>query len=58
MRVPYGNFTPFRIPEGCEVEDEILLLMSDAMGTAYWSIENAGVKKGDTAIVLGCGPVG
>jgi S-(hydroxymethyl)glutathione dehydrogenase / alcohol dehydrogenase len=26
--------------------------------TAYWSVENAGVKKGDTVIVLGCGPVG
>ena len=58
MRVPYGNFTPFRIPDDCEVEDEKLLLMSDAMATAYWSVENAGVKKGSTVIVLGCGPVG
>lgn len=58
MRVPYGNFTPFRIPDDCEVEDEKLLLMSDAMGTAYWSVENAGVKKGNTVIILGCGPVG
>lgn len=58
MRVPYANFTPFKIPESCEVEDEKLLLMSDAMATAYWSVENAGVKKGNTVIVLGCGPVG
>jgi S-(hydroxymethyl)glutathione dehydrogenase/alcohol dehydrogenase len=58
MRVPYANFTPFRIPEDCEVEDEKLLLMSDAMATAYWSVENAGVKKGSTVIILGCGPVG
>ncbi|KMT22132.1 zinc-dependent alcohol dehydrogenase [Clostridium cylindrosporum] len=58
MRVPYGNFTPFKIPENCEVEDEKLLLMSDAMATAYWSVDNAGVKKGDTVVVLGCGPVG
>jgi S-(hydroxymethyl)glutathione dehydrogenase/alcohol dehydrogenase len=58
MRVPYGNFTPFKIPENCEVEDEKLLLMSDAMATAYWSVENAGVKRGSTVIVLGCGPVG
>lgn len=58
MRVPYANFTPFKIPEDSEVEDEKLLLMSDAMGTAYWSVENAGVKKGNTVIVLGCGPVG
>jgi len=58
MRVPYGNFTPFRIPDDCETEDEKLLLISDAMATAYWSVLNAGVKKGDTVIILGCGPVG
>jgi S-(hydroxymethyl)glutathione dehydrogenase/alcohol dehydrogenase len=58
MRVPYANFTPFRIPDDCEIEDEKLLLMSDAMATAYWSVENAGVKKGSTVIILGCGPVG
>lgn len=58
MRVPYANFTPFKIPEDCEVEDEKLLLMSDAMVTAYWSVENAGVKKGDIVVILGCGPIG
>jgi S-(hydroxymethyl)glutathione dehydrogenase / alcohol dehydrogenase len=58
MRVPYGNFTPFRIPDDCEVEDESLLLISDAMSTAYWSVINGGVKAGDTVVVLGCGPVG
>lgn len=58
MRVPYANFTPFRIPDDCEIEDEKLVLMSDAMATAYWSVENAGVKSGNTVIVLGCGPVG
>ncbi|MBT2626534.1 glutathione-dependent formaldehyde dehydrogenase [Bacillus sp. ISL-32] len=58
MRVPYANFTPFRIPDECEVEDEKLVLLSDAMSTAYWSVDNAGVKKGDTVIILGCGPVG
>lgn len=58
LRVPYGNFTPFRIPDDCEVEDEKLVLMADAMATAYWSVENSGVKNGNTVIVLGCGPVG
>lgn len=58
MRVPYGNFTPFRIPDDCEVQDESLLLISDAMSTAYWSVINGGVKPGDTVVVLGCGPVG
>jgi S-(hydroxymethyl)glutathione dehydrogenase / alcohol dehydrogenase len=58
MRVPFGNFTPFRIPDDCELEDEKLVLLSDAMSTAYWTVDNAGVSKGDTVIVLGCGPVG
>lgn len=58
LRIPFGNYTPFIIPEDCEVEDESLLLLSDVLPTAYWSVENAEVKPGDTVIVLGCGPVG
>ncbi len=58
MRVPFGNFTPFKVPENCEVEDEKLVLLADAAPTAYWSVDHAGVKAGDTVIVLGCGPVG
>ena len=58
MRVPFGNFTPFKLPDNCELDDEKLVLLSDVMPTAYWSVENAGVKKDDTVIVLGCGPVG
>lgn len=58
MRVPYANFVPFRLPENCEVEDEKLCLIADVMPTAFWSVDNAGVKSGDTVIVLGCGPVG
>jgi S-(hydroxymethyl)glutathione dehydrogenase / alcohol dehydrogenase len=58
MRVPYGNFTPFKVPEDSEVDDDNLLLLSDAGTTAYWSVDNSGMKEGDTVIILGCGPVG
>ncbi len=58
LRVPYANFTHFKIPENCEHPDEKLCLVSDAMTTAFWSVDNAGVKEGDTVIVIGCGPVG
>jgi S-(hydroxymethyl)glutathione dehydrogenase/alcohol dehydrogenase len=58
LRVPFGNFTPFKVPEQCELEDEKLLFLSDIIPTAYWGVDNAGVKEGDTVIVLGCGPVG
>lgn len=58
LRVPYGNFMPLKIPESSELEDESLLFLSDVLPTAWWSVENAGVKKGDTVVVLGCGPIG
>ncbi|MFD2682061.1 zinc-dependent alcohol dehydrogenase [Bacillus seohaeanensis] len=58
LRVPFGNYTPFVIPQDAELEDEEVLFLSDVLPTAYWSVENAGVKKDDTVIVLGCGPVG
>ncbi|AIQ47503.1 dehydrogenase [Paenibacillus sp. FSL R7-0273] len=58
LRVPYGNFGPFVVPEDAEMEDEKLLFLSDIVPTAWWGVEHAGVKPGDTVIVLGCGPVG
>ncbi|TAA73630.1 zinc-dependent alcohol dehydrogenase [Planococcus salinarum] len=58
LRVPYANFMPFIIPESSELEDESVLFLSDVLPTAYWSVENAGVKEGDTVVVLGCGPIG
>lgn len=58
LRVPYGNFTPFVVPQSSELEDEQLLFLSDIIPTAYWGVDTGGVKPGDTVIVLGCGPVG
>jgi len=58
LLVPFGNFMPFVIPKSCELEDEKLLFMSDVLPTAYWSVDNSGMKQGDTVAVLGCGPVG
>lgn len=58
LRVPFGNFVPFKVPEDAEVEDEKILFLSDILPTAYWGVDNAGVKPGETVIILGCGPVG
>ncbi|WP_342527083.1 zinc-dependent alcohol dehydrogenase [Chryseomicrobium sp. FSL W7-1435] len=58
LRVPFGNYLPFKIPESSELEDEALLFLSDVLPTAWWSVKNSGMKKGDTVTVLGCGPVG
>ncbi|QKG83834.1 glutathione-dependent formaldehyde dehydrogenase [Kroppenstedtia pulmonis] len=58
LRVPFGNFVPFVVPKESELEDEKLLFLSDIVPTAWWGVNEAGVKEGDTVIVLGCGPVG
>lgn len=58
VRVPYANFGTFKVPEHNEVSDEELLLLTDAYSTAFWGIQQAGVKSGDTVVVLGCGPIG
>ncbi|RKD73598.1 S-(hydroxymethyl)glutathione dehydrogenase/alcohol dehydrogenase [Sinobaca qinghaiensis] len=58
LRVPYADFTSFKVPENSELSDESVLFLSDVIPTAFWSVENSGVKYGDTVIVLGCGPIG
>ncbi|MFC2947481.1 zinc-dependent alcohol dehydrogenase [Virgibacillus sediminis] len=58
LRVPYADFTAFKVPESSELEDEQVLLLSDVIPTSWWSVENSGVKEGDTVVVLGSGPVG
>src|SRR5699024_4195797 len=58
LRVPYADFTSFKVPESSELEDEQLLFLSDVIPTSYWSGEHSGVKKGDTVTVLGSGPIG
>ncbi|RCW77157.1 alcohol dehydrogenase catalytic domain-containing protein [Saliterribacillus persicus] len=58
LRVPYADFSSFKVPESSELDDESVLFLSDVIPTAYWSVENSGVKTGDTVIVLGTGPIG
>ena len=57
LRVPFADFTSFVVPEN-DLPDEKVLFLSDIVPTAYWSVESSGVKEGDTAIILGSGPVG
>ncbi len=56
LRVPYANVGPTIVPE--DLTDEQVLFLTDILPTAYWGVDNGGVKIGDTVIVLGCGPVG
>src|SRR3954470_648995 len=54
--VPRANLTLRRVPEG--MSDDAALFAGDVMGTGYHAVEHAGLKPGDTAAVLGLGPVG
>ena len=56
LRVPYANVGPAVVPE--ELTDEQALFLTDILPTSYWGVENGRVKRDDTVIVLGCGPVG
>ncbi|MFD2211127.1 zinc-dependent alcohol dehydrogenase [Virgibacillus halophilus] len=58
LRVPYADFTSFKVPESSNLDDESVLFLSDVVPTAYWSVEHSGVKEGDTVIILGSGPIG
>ena len=47
---------PTPIPE--DLTDEQVLFLTDILPTSYWGVENGCVKRDDTVVVLGCGPVG
>src|SRR3954470_6546795 len=54
--VPRANLTLRRVPEG--MSDDAALFAGDVMGTGYHAVDHAGLQAGDTAAVLGLGPVG
>ncbi len=56
IRIPYASQVLIPIPEGLKEEEVILL--ADMLGTAWYGVSNAEVKKGDTVSVFGVGPVG
>jgi 2-desacetyl-2-hydroxyethyl bacteriochlorophyllide A dehydrogenase len=54
--VPHANLTLRRVPEG--MSDDAALFAGDVMGTGWHAVDQAGIRPGDTAAVLGLGPVG
>jgi len=54
--VPRANLTLRRVPKG--MSDEVALFAGDVLGTGYHALAHAGLRSGDTAAVLGLGPVG
>lgn len=56
VRVPYADVGPVVIPDWMDPDDAVLL--TDVVPTGYQAAEMAGIKKGDTVVVFGAGPVG
>ncbi|HRO43233.1 MAG TPA: zinc-dependent alcohol dehydrogenase [Flavipsychrobacter sp.] len=56
VRVPYADVGPVKIPEGMDLDDAVLL--TDVVPTGYQAAEMGGIKKGDTVVVFGAGPIG
>jgi threonine dehydrogenase-like Zn-dependent dehydrogenase len=56
VRVPFADFGAFKVPNG--YSDEQVLFLSDIYPTGYMAAENCDIKKGQTIVVFGCGPVG
>jgi 2-desacetyl-2-hydroxyethyl bacteriochlorophyllide A dehydrogenase len=54
--VPHANLTLRRVPEG--MTDGAALFAGDVMGTGWHAVDQAGIRPGDSAAVLGLGPVG
>jgi threonine dehydrogenase-like Zn-dependent dehydrogenase len=56
VRVPYSDVGPTVIPADMDPDDAVLL--TDVVPTGYQAAEMGGIKKGDTVVVFGAGPVG
>jgi S-(hydroxymethyl)glutathione dehydrogenase / alcohol dehydrogenase len=56
VRVPCADAGPMVIPE--DIDDDNAALCTDAFPTGYQAAEMASIKRGDTVLVFGAGPVG
>jgi 2-desacetyl-2-hydroxyethyl bacteriochlorophyllide A dehydrogenase len=54
--VPHANLALRRVPEG--LSDDVALFAGDVMGTAFHAIDSRPLAEGETAAILGMGPVG
>src|SRR5215204_2450366 len=56
LLVPHANLALRRLPEG--LSDEVALFAGDVMGTGFHAIDCRPLAAGETAAILGTGPVG
>ena len=56
LLVPHANLTLRKVPDG--LSDDVALFAGDVMGTAYHAVASRPLAQGETAAILGLGPVG
>src|SRR4029450_4431673 len=56
LLVPHANLSLRKVPDG--LSDEVALFAGDVMGTAFHAIDSRPLAEGETAAILGMGPVG
>src|SRR5262245_55256859 len=56
LRVPYAQANLAKIPD--ELSDEQVVLLADIASTGFSGAESAGIKIGDSVVVLAQGPIG
>src|SRR5678810_1343708 len=56
LRVPYAQANLAKIPD--ELTDEQVVLLADIASTGFSGAESAGIRIGDTVVVLAQGPIG
>ena len=56
VEIPNADGTLMAIPDG--ISDDQAMLLTDAMATAAFGLNNAGLKPGQTIAVVGLGPIG
>jgi len=56
LRVPHADFGPVKVPDG--PPDDRFVYLSDVLPTAWQAVRYAGVRSGDSLVVLGLGPIG
>ena len=56
VRVPFADIGPTVIPSEISPDDAVLL--TDALPTGYQAAQMGDIKRGDTVVVFGAGPVG
>jgi alcohol dehydrogenase len=54
--VPHANLTLRRVPDG--FSDDVALFAGDVMGTGFHAIDSRPLAEGESAAILGLGPVG